>query len=270
MIESRPEAWLCALLCLVLWGCDASSLPPPPGELRINLGTEPPTLDWARATDNVSFLVIEQIMQGLTRLGPDLRAEPALAERWQVSPDGRTYTFHLRAGVRWSDGAPLHADQFVYAWRRLLAPATAAEYAYFLFPVAGARDYNAGRLSDPNQLGVSALDARTLQVRLEAPLVYFPSLTTFMVTFPARADLIARHRDRWTEAGNLVSLGPYLLEEWRHEYRLVLRANEDFYGGRPSLDRIVGYMVGRRSRYQTARLGCCRRLHRTDLEPRCR
>ncbi len=247
LIGPRPEAWLGLLLCVALWGCDASSRAPPAGELRINLGTEPPTLDWARATDSISFLVIEQIMQGLTRLGPDLRSEPALAERWEVSPDARTYTFHLRADVRWSDGAPLHADQFVYAWRRLLAPATAAEYAYFLFPVAGARAYNSGQLSDPNQLGVRALDALTLQVRLEAPLVYFPSLTTFMVTFPARADLIARHGEGWTEAGNLVSLGPYLLEEWRHEYRLVLRANRDFYAGPPTLDRIVGYMVGEAS-----------------------
>jgi len=236
-----------ALLALALWGCSPSSLRAPPGELRINLGTEPPTLDWALATDNVSFLVIEQLMQGLTRLGPDLRAEPALAEHWEVSADGRTYLFHLRKGVRWSDGAPLQAQQFVYAWRRLLAPATAAEYAYFLFPVAGARAYNAGQLHDANGIGVRALDAHTLEVRLEAPLVYFPALTTFMVTFPARADLIEKYGDAWTEAGNLVSLGPFRLEEWRHEYRLVLRANEDFYGGRPSLDRITGYMVGEES-----------------------
>ena len=123
-------------------------------------------------------------------------------------------------------------------------PATAAEYAYFLFPVAGAHAYNSGRLLDPNALGVRALDAQTLEVRLEAPLVYFPSLTTFMVTFPLRADLLGSYGEAWTEAGNLVSLGPFLLEEWRHEYRVVLRANEDFYRGRPPLDRIVGYMVG--------------------------
>jgi oligopeptide transport system substrate-binding protein len=232
------------LVWIVLWGCDAPSLQAPAGELRINLRTEPPTLDWTLATDNVSILVIEQLMRGLTQLGPDLSAVPALAERWEVSADGLTYTFHLRPGVRWSDGMPLQADQFVYAWRRLLDPATAAEYAYFLFPVAGAHAYNSGRLLDPNALGVRALDAQTLEVRLEAPLVYFPSLTTFMVTFPLRADLLGSYGEAWTEAGNLVSLGPFLLEEWRHEYRVVLRANEDFYRGRPPLDRIVGYMVG--------------------------
>ncbi len=94
--------------------------PPADGTLRINLGTEPPTLDWTRATDAVSITVIEQLMRGLTRLGPDLRPAPALAERWEVSPDGLTYTFHLRRDVRWTDGVPLEAEQFVWAWRRLL------------------------------------------------------------------------------------------------------------------------------------------------------
>ena len=243
----RLGVLVCLLVWTGLWGCGAPSLRAPEGELRINLRTEPPTLDWSRATDNVSVLVIEQLMQGLTRLGSDLRAEPALAERWEVSSDGLTYIFHLHPEVRWSDGVPLSADQFVASWRRLLDPATAAEYAYFLFPVLGARDYNAGRLRDPNGLGVRALDTHTLEVRLEAPLVYFPSLTTFMVTFPIRLDMIERYGEAWTEAGNLVSLGPFLLEEWRHEYRLVLRANESFHAGRPSLDRIVGYMVSEES-----------------------
>jgi oligopeptide transport system substrate-binding protein len=157
----------------------------PPGVLRINLGTEPPTLDWTRATDSVSIQVIDQLMRGLTRLGPDLQPVPALAERWEVTPDGRVYTFYLRHGVRWTDGEPLRAEHFVYAWRRLLDPQTAAEYAYFLFPVRGARAYNAGELLDPNAIGVRALDDRTLRVELEGPLVYFPSITTFMVTYPA-------------------------------------------------------------------------------------
>ncbi len=107
-------------------GCGPRIDLPAPGVLRFNLGTEPPTLDWMLATDSVSITVIEQLMRGLTRLGPDLRPVPALAERWAVSPDGRTYTFHLRRDVTWTDGAPLHAEQFVYAWRRLLAPETAA------------------------------------------------------------------------------------------------------------------------------------------------
>ena len=216
---------------------------PPPGTLRINLGTEPPTLDWTRATDSVSITVIEQLMRGLTRLGPDLRPVPALAERWEVSPDGRVYTFHLREDVRWTDGVPLRAEHFVYAWRRLLDPSTAAEYAYFLFPVRGARDYNAGTLRDPREVGVRALGPRTLRVELESPLVYFPSITTFMVTFPARKDVIEAHGERWTEPENLVTLGPFRLASWQHEYKLVLRSNPTYFAGRPPLERVVAYMV---------------------------
>ena len=216
---------------------------PPPGVLRLNLGTEPPTLDWTLATDSVSITVIEQLMRGLTRLGTDLRPGPALAERWDLSPDGRTYTFHLRRDVRWTDGVPLDAEQFVYAWRRLLAPETAAEYAYFLFPVEGARELNAGELADPSRLGVRALDPHTLEVRLRKPLVYFPALVTFMVTFPARRDVIEAHGAAWTEPENIETLGPFALEEWRHEYRITLGANPSFYGGRPGLERIIGYMI---------------------------
>ncbi len=240
------RAWGAWVAAVVFAACGRGVEAPPPGVLRINLGTEPPTLDWTRATDGTSILVIEQLMRGLTALGPDLRPAPALAERWDVSEDGRTYTFHLRAGVRWSDGAPLRAEQFVDGWRRLLDPATGAEYAYFLYGVENARDVNEGKLAQ-GALGVRALDAATLEVRLAAPLVYFPAISSFMVTYPIRRDLIERHGEAWTEPGNLVTLGPFTLAEWRHEYRLALAANPDFYGGRPPLDRIVGYMVNAES-----------------------
>jgi oligopeptide transport system substrate-binding protein len=214
-----------------------------PRTLQINLGTEPPTLDWTRATDSVSITVIEQLMRGLTQLGPDLQPVPALAERWDVSEDGLRYTFHLRRGVQWTDGVPLRADQFVYAWRRLLDPRTAAEYAYFLFPVKGAHAYNAGTLRDPERVGVRALDARTLEVELERPLVYFPSITTFMVTFPARRDVIEAHGESWTEPGNIATLGPFRLESWQHEYKIVLRPNPAYFDGAPPLQGVVAYMV---------------------------
>jgi ABC-type oligopeptide transport system substrate-binding subunit len=132
--KGRALAWL-ALLALA---CGRSERPGP-AELRFNLETEPPSLDWSLATDGVSVLAIEQLMRGLTRLGRDLRPEPELARSWEISTDGRTYRFLLRDDVRWSDGVPLVAQHFVDGWLRLLAPETAAEYAYFLFPVKNAR-----------------------------------------------------------------------------------------------------------------------------------
>lgn len=234
---------LCALTALPSLACNRDEMRPASRELRINLETEPPSLDWSLATDGVSIIAIQQLMRGLTRLDADLRPAPDLAERWSISPDGRTYTFALRPGVVWSDGVPLRARHFVDSWRRLLAPATAAEYAYFLFPLKNARAFNAGTIQDPEAVGVRARDDATLEVELEAPLVYFPALLNFMVTFPQRAELIERYGERWTEPPNLVSLGPFVLEEWRHEYRLVLRANERYWAGRPALDRITAYMV---------------------------
>jgi oligopeptide transport system substrate-binding protein len=232
-------AWAAVLALACVRGAERA----PARELRINLETEPPTLDWNLATDGVSIIAIEQLMRGLTRLGPDLRPEPDLAERWEVSSDGRTYTFHLRRGVVWSDGEPLRAQQFVDSWQRLLDPTTAAEYAYFLFGIRNARAYNAGKLTDFSAVGVRAPDDATLVVELDAPLVYFPALVNFMVTFPLRRDLVQRFGERWTDPGKLVTLGPFVLEEWRHEYRLVLRANERYWQGRPPLDRITAYMV---------------------------
>ena len=233
---------LWSTLCMGL-GLACGPVETPRGELRINLATEPPSLDWTLATDGTSFLLLEQLMRGLTRMGPDLRPEPALATHWEVSHGGRVYTFHLRRGVRWSDGVPLDAAQFVYSWQRLLDPATAAEYAYFLYPVKNARAFNAGEIDDAALLGVRALDAHTLRVELEDPLVYFPSLTTFMVTFPGRRDLVERFGARWTEPEHVATLGAFRLEEWRHEYKVVLGANPEYYGPPPALRRVTGYMV---------------------------
>ncbi len=215
----------------------------PPGNIfRMSIASEPPTLDWSLATDNVSIRILENIMEGLTEYDDLLRPVPALAERWEVSKDGRTYTFQIRQGVQWTDGQPLTAGDFEYSWKRLLDPSTAAEYAYFLFDVEGAAEYNAGR-GGAEQVGVRALDDRTLQVKLRKPAVYFPMVTTFTATFPMRRDVVEQWGHQWTEPGRIVTLGPFTLTEWRHEYRVALTANERYWGGRPKLDRAVFYVV---------------------------
>lgn len=214
---------------------------------RMVLSNEPPTLDWSLATDSVSITVIENLMDGLTRFDQDLRPAPAVASSWDVSDHGRRYVFHLRPDVRWSDGAPVTAADFEYAWKRLLDPKTAAQYAYFLYPVANAKAYNTGALPDASTVGVRALSATELEVVLDRPIAYFPSLTTFMVTFPQRRDLIERYGDRWTDPGRLVTNGPFRLESWRHEYRLQLSANPTYYGGKPAISRVAMYVVNERT-----------------------
>ncbi|HZR47025.1 MAG TPA: peptide ABC transporter substrate-binding protein, partial [Candidatus Manganitrophaceae bacterium] len=210
---------------------------------RMNLTSEPPTLDWSLATDNVSIRVIENLMEGLAEYDPQLRPKPAIAKGWEVSADGLRYLFRLRNDVFWSDGKRVTAGDFEYSWKRLLDPKTASEYAYFLYDIRNAAEYNAGKVTDPEAVGVKALDEATLQVDLKKPAVYFPSIVTFTGTFPLRRDIIEKYGERWTDPEHLITCGPFRLKEWRHEYRLTLEANDRYYGGRPSLDRVLFYVV---------------------------
>ena len=256
-LKHRLASALVGSLALAIAGCTGTTSSTE-STFRLVLSNEPPTLDWSLATDSVSITVIENLMDGLTRFDDELRAVPAIASSWDVSDGGRRYVFHLRPGVTWSDGRPVTAADFEYAWKRLLDPRTAAQYAYFLYPIANAKAYNTGKLTDASIVGVRARSDSELEVLLEEPLVYFPSLTTFMVTFPQRRDLIERHGDRWTDPGHLVTNGPFRLREWRHEYRLVLEANSGYYGGRPRVDRVNMYVVNERTTeltlYQTGDL----------------
>ena len=234
------------LLGALLAGCSRTERFTP-GVLRYNLTTEPPTLDWSIATDHASIRVINNIMEGLTTYDRELNPIPALAERWEALDGGRRYRFYLRRDARWSDGVPLTAEHFVYSWRRLVDPRTAAQYAYFIYDVKNARAINSGEIQDLTQLGIRALDPHTLEIELEKPLVFFPSVTTFVVTFPLREDVIRRWPDSWPEPEHIVTLGPFLLKAWQHEYKLVLERNPTYYGPRPPLDRVVMYMVNEAS-----------------------
>lgn len=214
---------------------------------RMAVSSEPPTLDWSLATDSISIRVIENIMEGLTQFDQDLHVVPAVASGWRVSGDGRTYIFSIRDSVHWSDGKRVTAHDFEYGWKRLLNPATASQYAYFLYDIENAYEYNSGQLKDPSLLGVKALNDNTLQVRLKRPVVYFPSITAFTATFPLRKDIVDKYGDGWTEPGNIVTNGPFTLNEWRHEYSLTLTANRNYFGGRPGLDAIRFYVIGESS-----------------------
>ena len=221
------------LKCVAAGALGAASLhcggrPDAAGVFRMNLASEPPTLDPTLCTDNVSLRALTNLMEGLTAYDADLRTIPAAAERWETLDGGRRVRFRLRADGRWSDGRPVTARDFEYSWKRLLDPGTAAEYAYFLFDVEGAQAYNAGKIDDPATVGVEALDDRTLEVRLRRPVVFFPTSTTFAVLFPVRADVIARHGEGWTEPGRFVGNGPYTLTQWRHEYKVTLAPNARF------------------------------------------
>jgi len=232
--------WL--MLALSLLGCQARNKIPD-DILRYDLETEPPSLDLSIATDDASIKVLNNIMEGLTRYDKNLNAVPAVAESWEVSPDGKKYSFHIRPQARWSDGRPVLARDFVYSWQRLLNPGTAAEYAYFLYLVKNAREINSGQLKDLNQLGARALDERTLEVELAHPAVYFPVLLTFVVTFPLRKDLVEKYPDAWTEPAHIITNGAFVPTSWHHEYKLVCEPNAYYWDAKPKLKKLVFYMV---------------------------
>ncbi|HEX6176696.1 MAG TPA: peptide ABC transporter substrate-binding protein [Candidatus Binatia bacterium] len=214
---------------------------------RVNLGTEPPSLDWSLATDGVSFNVIANLMVGLTEFTRDLKPAPVIAKSWDIADGGKRIIFHLRDDVLWSDGQKVRARDFEYSWKRLLNPKTASEYAYILFDLVNAQEYHNGQLADAAEVGVRAQDDVTLEVRLRHPAPYFLSLTTFEVTFPQRQDIVERFDSRWTDPEHIVTNGPFTLASWKHENEIQLRANPNYFLGKPVIDRVTMLMVSEKT-----------------------
>jgi oligopeptide transport system substrate-binding protein len=214
---------------------------------RVNLGTEPPSLDWSLATDHVSFNVIANLMVGLTEFNRNLKPTPVIAKSWEILEGGKKIVFHLRDDVLWTDGQKVRAHDFEYAWKRLLAPKTASEYAYILFDIVNAEAYNQGKVSDDSLVGVKATDDQTLEVRLKNPVSYFVAITTFEVTYPQRQDIIEQYGASWTDPGKIVTNGPFMLSTWKHENMIELVANPQFFLGKPAMERVEMRMVNEKT-----------------------
>ena len=208
---------------------------------------EPRTLDPALTSWVDEFRLGRCLFEGLTRLNDTtFRPEPAVASRWDVSDDRRRYTFHLRPEARWSNGDPVTADDFLFAWRRVLDPAVASEYFYQLYPITNARRYYESRSDrDPSndlpfdRVGARALNDRTLQVDLEFPCPYFLDLTAFLTLSPVHRPTLERWAYRegrvlptkhlWTRPENLVCNGPFVIERWQFKRRIRLRRNPTYW-----------------------------------------
>lgn len=212
-------------------------------EFNMRIHSEPPTLDWTLATDNVSITILQNIMEGLAGYDDKLQPRPALAKNWTVSKDGKTYTYTLKDNILWSDGVPLKAQHFVDSWERLLNPKTASEYSYFLFSVVGAKEYNEGKLKDASKLGFKAVNDKTFVVTLNQPAAFFPTIPTFTVTFPIRKDLIEKYGNHWTDPGKMAVVGPFVLADWKHDSKVVMTSNPKYYNGAPKLEKVNAYII---------------------------
>jgi oligopeptide transport system substrate-binding protein len=201
----------------------------PRADLVFLNGAEPETLDPALITGQPEGRVANALFEGLLTFDQSGKPQPGMAESWEVSEDGKIYTFTLREGLTWSDGTPLTARDFVESWRRTLDPATASEYAYQLHYIKNARAFNEGEAADFSQVGITAPDGRTLRVELENPTPFFPDLCAFVTLLPVPLHVIGEHGDDWIKPGRLVSNGAYVLESWRLNDRIRLRKNPRYW-----------------------------------------
>lgn len=210
--------------------------------LRYNLGTEPETLDSAMMTGVPEFNVIIELMEGLTRIGPDGRPVPGVAERWEILEDGTKFIFHLR-DCKWTNGDPVTARDFEAAWKKALDPEVGAEYAYQMYYVKNGEKYNSGECG-PDEVGVKAVNDRTLEVTLEAPAGYFLSLTAFQTYFPQNQKVAQANPDWWTKPETFVGNGPFKLKKWDHHSVLEMEKSETYWDAKSvKLDKLVFYMV---------------------------
>ncbi len=211
--------------------------------LHRGIGTEPESLDPQKARTTQAGDVLRDIGEGLVGYSATGELVPAAAEEWTVSDDGRTYTFSLRPEARWSNGDPVVAGDFVFAWRRLVDPKTGAFYAQFLADVANAEQIIEGE-EPPHALGVEAVDDRTLVMRLERPAPYILSLLTYPSTFPVHPGSVAQHGDSFARAGNLLSNGAYVLEQWTPGSALSIRRNEHYWNnGETAIDTVKYHVI---------------------------
>ena len=216
--------------------------------ITVAWGAEPPSLDPGRATDTTSSNVLLNIMDPLVRLNPDTNeAEPALAESWDVSEDGITVTYHLSSDGVWSNGDPVTAGDFEYSWKRTLSPELAADYAYQLYGIQGAAEYNGCEKqcdAMADKVGVTAVDDTTLEVTLTSPQPWFIQQSAHHSFLAVHQATVEQFGDKWTEPENIVTNGPFLLESWEHEQSIDLVKNPDWRGAADvALERVNGRII---------------------------
>ncbi|WP_346877461.1 MULTISPECIES: peptide ABC transporter substrate-binding protein [unclassified Clostridium] len=200
-----------------------------------NLGADPKTIDPQLNSAVDGSTIIHNAFEGLMREDENSKIVPGTAEKYEVSDDGTVYTFHIRKDAKWSDGKPVVAGDFEYAWKRALNPKVAAEYAYQLFYIKnGAAYYNQEKVGDKvataEDVGVKVIDDNTLEVTLESPVPYFLSLAAFPTYFPVRKDIIEGNEEKWTlKPDTYISNGPFKMSEWKEKESITFVKNENYW-----------------------------------------
>lgn len=284
----RSRFLLLVVVPLLLLGCGkkqtsapgsapkgASPAPGAAGEkiLHFGNGTEVQDLDPQIVTGVPENKVINALFEGLVSTGPEgSDTVPGTAERWDVSPDGLVYTFHIRADARWSNGDALTARDFVRSYQRILTPSLAAEYAYKLHHVIGAEEFNRGQLKDFAQVGVKALDDRRLEIRLKRRTPFLLEAMKHYSWFPVHLPTIEKFGDpyrrgsAWTRAENIVGNGSFVMREWRANQKIIVARSPTYWDrANVKLDQIHFYAI--ESMDTEERMFRSGQLHKTNELP---
>ncbi|MBC6712517.1 peptide ABC transporter substrate-binding protein [Treponema sp. Marseille-Q3903] len=212
-------------------------------ELHVQIGPSPETIDPALSSAVDSGNMILHAFEGLVKFDRNNNVVPALAESWEKSDDGLTWTFHLRKNLKWSDGSPLTSKDFAYAWRRIADPATAAPYGYDLLSVV--KGYPEAAKGDVSKLGVETPNANTFVVHLSTPCIYFDKITTFPVLVPVQEKTIKAANDKWTiDPKTYISSGPYYMTEFTDGSQIVFEKNPYYWDvENVTFDKIVWHLI---------------------------
>ncbi|MGB4660598.1 MAG: peptide ABC transporter substrate-binding protein, partial [Mobilitalea sp.] len=197
--------------------------------ITVNITSEPPELCSITTTDTTSFTVLRHVIENLVTLDANDKVQPGVATDWKVSDDGLVYTFNLRKDMKWSNGEPVTAADFIFGWTSLLTPSFAADYAYFGYIFKNGLAYNSGEVG-ADQLGLKAIDEYTLEVTLENPTAYFLDTLAFGVFAPMNEKAYNEFGTAYgTDADKMVFNGAFTMTSWEHENKIVLTKNPDYY-----------------------------------------
>ncbi len=225
--------------------------------VRACIASEPETLDpnLESSVDGATYAM--HLFEGLMKYVPTedpaaldgddkvdlLVTDYGQAESYDVSEDGLTYTFHLRDDITWSDGEPVTAANFEYSWKRIVDPANAADYGYLLGGIVENATAIQNGEADPDTLGITAIDDKTLEIKLEAECPYFMGICAFAALMPLRQDIIEEYGIEWTNPGNMVSNGAYVLSDWVHDSYIEMTRNDSYYDAAAvGPDKITWYL----------------------------
>ncbi|CEO25841.1 ABC transporter substrate-binding protein [Paraclostridium sordellii] len=199
-------------------------------ELNLTSNSDIPSLDMSKATDSLSFSVANNVMEGLVRVNNDGEVVEGIAKEWKSSEDKKTWTFYLRKDAVWSNGDPVTAKDFEFGFKRTLNPKTASQYGFIMYDIVGAENYNIGKTTDSNSIGIKTIDNYTLEVKLNRPVNYFDRLMSFPVFFPQNEKFVKEQGDKFgtTEKTTLYN-GPFTLTKWKLDDVYIMTKNQGYW-----------------------------------------